>query len=415
MTTRRLPPIDRLPVWVVVLTCATIVGIGMGVRQTMGLFMKPLSTDLGLGFEVFSMAIAIANIVWGLSAPFVGGVADRYGVARVVVFGGLCTAMGLLLMYTATSPLHLYASGVLLGLGISGAGINSLVGAVGRAAEPDQRSAAVAKLGIGSGVGLLIALPYTHFLMEALGWQGAMGILAATALIIVPLAWPLKGRPQPSDPSVKQQSLGDALGEAFAHPSFWLLNLGFFVCGFHVVFYATHLPAYVATQGLDASIGVIALTLVGIGNLVGTYLSGQWGRRYSKKWGLTFIYSMRAVIFLGFLYLPIDGATVIALSIALGVFWLSTIPLTSSMVSVFYGPTWMTMLYGIVFFSHQLGSFLGAWSAGYVYDLTKSYDTMWWISVALGLFAALIHIPIKERPVSRIRDAERAAAAEGAI
>jgi predicted MFS family arabinose efflux permease len=393
--------IDRLPVWVVIVTCATIVAISMGIRQAMGLFMKPLSGELGLGIEVFSMAIAIANIVWGMAAPFTGAVSDKYGSGRVVVFGALCTVGGLWLMYSATSALHLYISGVFLGFGVAGAGINSLVGAVGRAAPPDQRSAAIAKLGIGSGLGLLIALPYTHFLMETIGWQTTIAVLAATALIILPLAWPVSGRPIPTDTGIKPQSLGAALAEAFSHPSFWLLNLGFFVCGFHVVFYAVHLPSYVASQGIDSSVAVIGLTVVGIGNLIGTYLSGQWGKKYSKKWGLSVIYLCRAIIFLGFLYLPIDGPTIIILSVVLGIFWLSTIPLTSSMVSVFYGPTWMTMLYGIVFLSHQIGSFLGAWSAGYLFDRTQSYDAMWWISVALGVFAALIHIPIAERPVRR--------------
>lgn len=398
----KAPPIERLPIWAVILTCATIVGIGMGVRQSMGLFLKPISTDLGLGVEVFSMAIGIANIVWGMAAPFLGAVSDKYGTGRVVIFGGLCTSGGLFLLYSATSPIELYVSGIFLGLGVAGAGINSMVGAISRVSPPDQRSAAIAKLGIGSGIGLLIALPYTHFLMEAIGWKSALAVLAATALVIIPLAWPVSGAPAKADPNIKPQSLGSALSEAFAHPSFWLLNLGFFVCGFHVVFYAVHLPSYVASMGLDASVSVIGLTVVGIGNLVGTYLSGQWGKKHSKKWGLTFIYLMRAVIFLAFLYLPIDGLTVILLSALLGVFWLSTVPLTSSMVSTFYGPAWMTMLYGIVFFSHQMGSFLGAWSAGYFYDLTKSYDTMWWISVSLGLFAAVIHMPISEKPVRRL-------------
>lgn len=400
--TAKVQPIDRLPVWAVILTCATIAAIGMGVRQSMGLFMKPLSNELGLGIEVFSMAIGIANIVWGMAAPFTGAVADKFGSGRVVIFGGLSTASGLWLLYSATNPIELYVSGVFLGLGVAGAGINSLVGAVGRSAPPDERSAAVAKLGIGSGIGLLIALPYTHFLMEAIGWHAALAVLAATALIILPLAWPVSGAPPKAASDVKPQSLGSALSEAFSHPSFWLLNLGFFVCGFHVVFYAVHLPSYVASKGIDASIGVIALTVTGLGNLVGTYLAGQWGKKRSKKWGLTFIYLCRSAIFVSFLYLPIDGPTIIILSALLGVFWLSTVPLTSSMVATFYGPAWMTMLFGIVFFSHQVGSFLGAWSAGFFYDRTQSYDTMWWISVALGLFAALIHVPISEKPVRRL-------------
>ncbi|MFY0610505.1 MAG: MFS transporter [Hyphomicrobiaceae bacterium] len=383
------------------MTCATITAIGMGIRQSMGLYMKPMSGHLGLGIEVFSMAVGIANIVWGMAAPFTGAVSDKYGSGRVVVFGALCTVTGLALMYTADTALHLYASGVLLGLGVAGAGINSLVGAVGRAAPPELRAAAVAKLGIGSGLGLLIALPYTHYLMETIGWQASLAVLAATALVILPLAWPVSGRPPVVDPEVKSQTLGAALAEAATHPSFWLLNAGFFVCGFHVVFYAVHLPSYVASQGLDAMYGVIGLTVVGIGNLIGTYFAGQWGKKRSKKWGLSFIYLGRAVVFLGFLYLPIDGLTIILLSATLGMFWLSTIPLTSSLVSVFYGPTWMTMLYGIVFFSHQVGSFMGAWMAGYLFDRTQSYDMMWWISVALGIFAALIHIPIAERQVRR--------------
>ncbi|MFT5511056.1 MAG: putative MFS family arabinose efflux permease [Hyphomicrobiaceae bacterium] len=399
---RKASAIERLPIWAVILTCATITAIGMGIRQSMGLYMKPMSGHLGLGIEVFSMAIGIANIVWGLASPFTGAISDKYGSGRVVIFGALCTSAGLWLMYTADSAIHLYISGVFLGFGVAGAGINTLVGAVGRAAPPELRAAAVAKLGIGSGIGLLIALPYTHFLIGAIGWQASLAVLASTALIILPLAWPVSGKPPAADPDIKPQSLGAALSEALSHPSFWLLNAGFFVCGFHVVFYAVHLPSYVASQGIDASVGVIGLTVIGIGNLVGTYLAGQWGRKGSKKWGLTFIYLCRAALFLCFLYVPINGVTIIALSAALGLFWLSTVPLTSSLVSVFYGPTWMTMLYGIVFLSHQIGSFMGAWMAGYLFDRTQSYDTMWWISVALGLFAALIHIPIAERPVRRL-------------
>jgi predicted MFS family arabinose efflux permease len=293
-------------------------------------------------------------------------------------------------------------SGVLLGLGVAGSGINALVGAVGRAAGPERRTAAIAKLGIGSGIGVLVAIPYTHFLIETFGWQTSLAILAATALMIIPLAIPLSGRPKQAEATALDISLTEALGEAFAHASFWLLIAGFFVCGFHVVFYAVHLPPFVADQGLDPMVAVIGLTVVGIGNLIGTYLSGWWGQRYSKRWGLSFIYCMRAVIFLGFVYLPITPEFVIAASALLGIFWLSTIPLTSGLVATFFGPKWMTMLYGIVFFSHQVGSFFGAWAAGYVFDQTQSYDIVWWISVLLGLFAALVHIPIREAPVPRL-------------
>ncbi|MEM7776863.1 MAG: MFS transporter [Pseudomonadota bacterium] len=401
MTTRRAP-IDRLPLWVILLTCATIAAIGMGIRQGMGLYLKPISQDLGLGREVFSLAIAIANIVWGIAAPFTGAVSDKYGTGRVVLFGAVCTAAGILMLYAADSAPYLFLSGILLGLGVAGAGINAMVGAVGRAAPPDQRSAAIATLGIGSGIGMLIAIPYTHLLIENLGWQTSLLYLAATAAAILPLVWMVSGRPVQAEAAAKPQAMGDALKEAFAHPSFWLLNAGFFVCGFHVVFYATHLPAYVSDLGMGAEVAVIGLSVVGIGNLIGTWLAGQWGRSRSKRIGLSVIYLARAVIFLGFLYLPITPTTIIALSFLLGLFWLSTIPLTSGLVATFYGPVWMTMLYGIVFFSHQAGSFAGAYMAGYLFDMTNSYDAMWWISTGLGVFAALIHLPINERPVPRL-------------
>lgn len=390
------------PLWVVVLAAAAAAGIAMGLRQVMGLYLKPLTAGLGIGREAFGLAIAIANIVWGIAAPFAGAISDKYGTGRIVVFGAVTTATGLYLTQAATSELHLFLAGVFLGFGVAGAGINALVGAVARAAPPEQRSAAIAALGMGSGIGILVALPYTHVLIEVLGWKESLVVLAATAAFILPLAWPLRGRPAMTTGLVRRQSLGEALAEAFRTPSFWLLNAGFFVCGFHVVFYGTHLPAYVADQGLGPEVAVIALTVVGVGNLIGTYLAGQWGKHFPKRIGLSLIYLGRSVVFLGFLFLPITPTTVILLSAALGLLWLSTIPLTSTLVSTFFGPSWMTMLYGIVFFSHQVGSFLGVWLGGLVFDMLRSYDAMWWISVGLGLFAALVHWPIVERPVPRL-------------
>ena len=400
---QKAPPIERLPLWSIILTAATIAGIAMGIRQGMGLYLKPVSDDLGVGREAFSTAIAIANIVWGMAAPFSGAISDKYGAGRVVVFGAITTTLGLWLLQSATSEFNLLVAGVFLGFGVAGSGINALVGTVGRAAPKEQRSTAIANIGIGSGIGILIALPYTHLLIEMFGWKSSLVILAVTALIMLPMAWPLSGRPTATERQSAGQSLGEALREALTHPSFWLLNAGFFVCGFHLVFYAVHLPPYLADQGIDSSIAVIALTAVGFGNLIGTYAAGQWGKYYSNKWGLSFIYFSRALIFICFLYLPINGVTVVVLSVALGLLWLSTIPLTSALVATFFGPAWMTMLYGIVFLSHQVGSFLGAWLAGYLYDRTNSYDIMWWISVGLGLFAALVHMPIREKPVARLQ------------
>ncbi len=393
----------NFPLWAVVLAAAMIAGLSSGIRHVMGLYQRPVTEHLGLGREAFSLAIAIANIVWGLAAPVAGAVSDKYGTGRVVVFGSLTTVIGLVTMWMATSDAHLLVSGVFMGLGIAGAGTNAMVGAVGRNAPPNERAAAIARVGMGAGVGVFISLPYTHLLIAWFGWQTSLIVLASTAMVMFALAVPVSGRPMSSTPKdMPSQSLGQALGEAFRHPSFWLLNVGFFVCGFHVVFYGVHLPAYVADQGMAPEIAVFALTLVGVGNLFGTYLSGVWGRYYSKRVGLSLIYSGRAVVFLGFLFLPINGTLVLVASGILGLLWLSTVPLTSSLVATFYGPKWMAMLYGIVFFSHQVGSFLGVWMAGRLYDMTQSYDIMWWISVGLGVFAALIHWPIKERPVSRI-------------
>jgi MFS family permease len=400
-------PAPVRPLWVVVLTAGLIVGIAMGLRQIMGLYLQPMTTELGIGREPFSSAMAIANLIWGIGAVAAGMVADRYGAGRVVVVGTLATMAGLYLMYAAHAPQDLLISGVLLGIGVSGTGITALVGAAGRAAPPEKRTAAIASLGMASGIGGFLAFPYTHLLMGWIGWQSSLLVLTATMALVLPLAWALSGKPANSD-LIDRQTLGEAVKEAFTHRSYQLLVIGFFVCGFHVAFYGVHLPAFVADKGLDASVGVIALTTVGLCNLIGTYIAGQSGRFVEKRQGLSLIYFGRCFVFLGLLFLPITPVTVIGLSAVLGLLWLSTVPLTSSLVATFFGTRWMSMLFGVVFLSHQLGSFTGLWLAGTLYDLTKSYDMMWWISIALGLFAAAVHWPIKERPVARLAAANAA-------
>lgn len=394
-------PAPRRPVWMVILAAAAIAAIGMGLRQAMGLYLKPVSETLGLGREAFALSVAVANIVWGLAAPFTGAVSDAYGTGRVAVMGALATTLGLLVMHGASSEADLLLAGVLLGLGVAGCGVNAMVGAVGRAVAPENRTAAIAAIGMGSGLGILVALPFTHVLMDRLGWQSSLLVLAATSSLILLLALPVSGRPPAIAADVPAQTLSAALAEAFRSRSYLLLNAGFFVCGFHVVFYGTHLPAFVADQGLGPQIAVIALTVVGLGNLAGTYLAGRWGRHRSKRLGLVAIYLGRSLVFLGFLFLPVTEASVIVLSGLLGLLWLSTVPLTSALVATFFGARWMTMLYGIVFLSHQVGSFLGAWLGGYVFDRFESYDLMWWVSVGLGVFAALVNWPIREQPVRR--------------
>ena len=409
------PATSKRPLWLILLCAGIIVGMGMGLRQVMGLYLRPVTIDLGIGREPFSNALAVSNLVVGFAAVFTGAVADRYGAARVVVFGALCTVGGLYLMGITGSSMGIMLSGILLGFGMSGTGITSLVGAVGRAAPAEKRTAAIASLGMATGIGGFIAFPYAHVLIEAFGWRTSLMVLAGTGLTMLPLALALRGRPVVAAGIVKPQTLREAFREAFALPSFWLLVTGFFVCGFHVAFYSAHLPAYVQDKGLGAWVGVWALMALGLANILGTWLAGQSGRYFEKRKVLTFIYLARTVLFLAILYMPVNGFTVIAVTSLLGLFWLSTIPLTSGLVATFFGTHWMSMLFGFVFLSHQLGSFAGLWLAGRAYDLTHSYDTMWWISAGLGLVAALLNWPIRERPVARVRaqmEAAEAVAAE---
>ncbi len=392
------------PVWVIVLAAGTIVGMAMGLRQVMGLYMIPMTSELKIGREPFSDAMAIANLVWGIAAIVMGAMADKLGAGRVIAGGVIATVIGLYLMYAAQTEAALYISGLLLGIGVGGTGITALVGAVGRAVPAEKRTAAIASLGMAGGVGGLLAFPYAHILIEWLGWKPSLLVLAATGLVMLPLSYFLSGKPQAQTIS-KPQTLTDAFKEAFSHPSFWMLTIGFFVCGFHVAFYSVHLPAYVADKGLAPWVAIWSLMAVGIANIVGTYLAGQSGKFVEKRVGLSFIYFMRCFVFLGLLFVPVSPWMVIGLSTLLGLFWLSTVPLTSSLVATFFGTTWMSMLFGFVFFSHQLGSFAGLKLAGRIYDTTKSYDMMWWICIVVGLLAALIHWPIKEQPVARLRAA----------
>ncbi len=404
-------PSRAKPLWLVILAAGTIIAIAMGLRQVLGLYLKPMTTELNIGREPFSLAMAIANLVWGFAGVPLGAISDRFGAGRVLVGGALATMAGIWLMYTAQSGADLIISGLLLGIGIGGTGITALVGAVGRAAPPDKRPQALASLGMAAGIGGFVAFPYVHVLIEMLGWKSSLLAMVATLALIIPLASVLAGSPKAPVGTERQQTLSEAIAEAFAHPSFWLLTFGFFVCGFHVAFYAVHLPAFVADKGLPGSVAVAALTAVGIANIIGTYLAGQSTKFAPKRLTLSFIYFMRCFAFLALLFLPINAVTIIAISALLGFFWLSTVPLTSAMVATFFGPQWMSMLFGFVFLSHQLGSFTGLWMAGKLYDQTKSYDMMWMISIGLSLLAALIHLPIRERPVERLAAPAKSVAA----
>jgi predicted MFS family arabinose efflux permease len=305
------------------------------------------------------------------------------------------------MLYTAESGPDLMWSGIALGFGVGACGLTVMVGVVGRAAPPSRRTSAIAALGIANGLGNFIAFPYTHLLMESMGWRNSLLAVMATLTLLLPCTWLVSGRPK-IVADTKPQTLRSAFGEAFRLPSYWLLVVGYSVCGFQIAFYSVHLPAYVSTLGLPSWVAVWALTAVGIANIIGTYLAGQAARYIEKRVALTIIYLVRCLIFLGLLYLPPSGFTIIGLSSILGFFWLATIPLTSGLVATFFGTTWLSMLFGFVLLSHQFGSSCGVWLAGVLFDRTQSYDPMWWICIALSLTAALLHWPIRERPVPRL-------------
>ncbi len=392
-----------VPLLLVLTSVWIIVGLSMGRAQSMGLYLPPITSALSIGREPFGFAMALNQLMMGLAAPFSGGLIDKYGAGRIIIGGVSITIAGLWFMYSATTPMHLYISGVLMGLGVSATGVTSLVGTVGRFAPPEKRLSAMASVGMAAGVGGFVALPLMHLLIENFGWQTSLLWVMALTLLLVPLAWPISGKPAaPAAGGPRQQTASEALREAFAHPSFWFLTGGFFVCGFHVAFIMVHLPSFAIDKGLPSWVGPLALSVVGIANIIGTFLAGQSGRFIEKRRGLSLIYLGRAIIFCGFLVLPMTPFIVILLCGLLGLLWLATIPLTSGLVATFFGTSWMSMLFGIVFLSHQIGSFLGVWLAGRLFDLTKSYDMMWWISIGLGLIAALLNWPIKEQPVARL-------------
>ena len=395
-------PHRALPLWALILIVGTIVGLSMGRAQSMGLYLAPITRALGVGRESFGLAMALAQLTMGFGAPFSGALIDKFGAGRVIVVCVLTAIAGLYVLYAANSSVDLLLSGVLMGIGVSGTSLTSLVGTIGRLAPPEKRLSAIASVGMAAGIGGFVALPVMHLLIELGGWQQSLLWLMAITALLLPLAWPIGGKAVHKAGAVRDQTMVEALGEALRHSDYWLLTAGFFVCGFHVAFIMVHLPAFTLDQGLPSWVGPYALSMVGIANIIGTFLAGQSGRFLEKRQGLSLIYLGRAVLFLGFLYLPMTPASVIIICGLLGLLWLSTIPLTSGLVATFFGTTWMSMLFGIVFLSHQLGSFLGVWLGGRIFDMTKSYDAMWWISIALGVLSALINWPIREKPVQRL-------------
>ncbi len=391
---------------ITVFAAAAIVTLAMGVRQTFGLFLPDMSVGLGIGRSSFGLALALQNLIFGLAQPFVGAIADRHGAGRVVAVGALVYAIGLIGASLAGGALGLHLSfGVLVGMALSATTFVVVLGAVGRVVSPERRSMAFGIVTAGGSLGQFLVVPAGQLLIDELGWRMALAALAGLVALMLALAPAVAGRPDSAATPGGEQSLREALREAAGERSFWLLNAGFFVCGFHIAFIGTHFPAYLTDQGLGLALGGKALALVGLFNIFGSWFFGMMGSRRSRKGLLAILYTARSVAMAAFLALPLTPATALAFAAAMGFLWLGTVPLTSGLVSGMFGVRYLSTLYGIVFLGHQIGSFFGAWTAGLMFDLTGSYDSIWAVSVALGLFAALIHLPIREQPVARLQAA----------
>ena len=391
----------RNSAWVL-LGSALILALSLGVRHGFGLFLPPMSAQFGWGREVFAFAIALQNLIWGLAQPFTGALADRFGAAKVVIVGGVLYAVGLLLMGLADSPLSLSLSaGLLIGIGLSGTSFSVILGVVGRALPAEKRSMGMGIASAAGSFGQFAMLPGTLGLIGWLGWSTALLVLGVLVAMILPLVGMLKDRPLPSLGG--EQALREALREACSHSGFWLLALGFFVCGFQVVFIGVHLPAYLVDQHLPATVGTTVLALIGLFNIFGTYTAGWLGGRMSKPRLLTALYLARAVVIVLFLWAPITQLSAYLFGMAMGFLLLSTVPLTNGTVATLFGVRNLSMLGGIVFLFHQLGAFLGGWLGGVVYDQTGSYDLIWQVSILLSLLAAALNWPVRERPVARLQ------------
>ncbi|MEE3508732.1 MFS transporter [Pseudomonas sp. 10C3] len=386
----------------ILLGSALILALSLGVRHGFGLFLAPMSAQFGWGREVFAFAIAFQNLIWGLAQPFAGALADRFGAAKVVFVGGILYAVGLACMSMADSPLSLSLSaGVLIGIGLSGTSFSVILGVVGRALPPEKRSMGMGIASAAGSFGQFAMLPGSLGLIGWLGWSGALLVLSVLVAMILPLVAMIKDVPTPLTGG--EQTLREALHEACTHSGFWLLALGFFVCGFQVVFIGVHLPAYLVDQHLPAKVGTTVLALIGLFNIFGTYTAGWLGGRMSKPRLLTSLYLIRAVVIALFLWVPLSETTAYLFGVAMGLLWLSTVPLTNGTVATLFGVRNLSMLGGIVFLFHQLGAFLGGWLGGVVYDRTGNYDLIWHVSILLSLLAAALNWPVRERPVARLQ------------
>src|SRR4051812_22996541 len=400
--TRRISP------ELIIFSGCLIALITFGPRASAGLFQVPMTSEYGWGRDIFGLAIAIQNLLWGVGQPSAGAVADRFGALRVLCGGGVLYALGLVVMAYATTPGTLtLGAGVLVGFGLSGCSFNLVLGAFSKLLPEERRPMAFGAGTAAGSFGQFLFPPIGNVLIDSLGWHQALVVFAFTMLMVLPLSLALATRPGAATPTssgpvpLANQSIRQALTEAFRHRSYVLLVLGFFTCGFQLAFITAHLPAYLKDAGLSASVGGWTLAVIGLANAFGSLTSGWLSTRMSKRWLLAWIYLGRAAAIAVFIVLPPTPVTCIAFGISIGLLWLSTVPPTSSLVMLMFGTKYMAMLYGFAFFSHQVGGFLGVWLGGVLYEAYGNYTLVWWLSVALGLASALINLPIVERPVDR--------------
>jgi len=383
---------------------AMIVTLAMGIRHGFGMWLQPITQERGWSRETFAFAIAIQNLAWGFSGIFAGMLADRFGALRVIVAGAVAYCLGMIGMaYANTGFLFALSTGMLIGIAQSGTTYAVVYGIIGRNVSADRRSWAMGVTAAAGSFGQFLMVPAEALLIEQFGWQQALVLLGFAALLIAPLALGLR---EPgfggSTPVHRDQSILQAIGEALKYPSFQLLMAGYFVCGFQVVFIGVHMPSYLKDKGLSPQVASYALALVGLFNVFGTYAAGVLGQKLAKRKILAFIYLARSVAITAFLVAPLTPVSVYLFASAMGLLWLSTVPVTNATVAQIFGVAHLSMLSGFVFFSHQIGSFMGVWLGGYLYDKTGSYDVVWYISIALGVMAALVNLPVKEMAIPRM-------------
>jgi len=393
----------------VIILCGCLISLtGFGPRSAFGFFLTPMSAANGWGRDVFALAFALQNLLWGIGQPFAGAVADRFGMVRVLSVGALLYAAGLALMAYTTSPITLQVTaGVLVGFGLAGCSFNLVIAAFGKLLPERYRTLAIGAGTAAGSFGQFLFAPFGVALIDNAGWQNALLVFGGLLLFIVPMALALatpRSEPKPAGAGVDvaaTQSLTAALTEAFAHRSYVFLVLGFFTCGFQLAFITLHLPSYLIDRGLSAQVGGWALATIGLFNIIGSISVGWLSMHFPRRYLLAFNYFMRAVFIAAFVLLPASPVTTLLFAAGMGLMWLSTVPPTSGLVSLMFGTRWLATLYGFAFFSHQVGGFLGAWMGGLLYERTGSYDIVWWLAVAFGILSAVINLPIEEKPVLR--------------